>query len=239
MIIHFSIDDVFGSFKYLSLNKNKCTSIFDSIFFSALKDIHEKFDVNFSLYCMYERGGYTLEDFTDCYKEEFMKNSDWISYGYHCYTDNSNYNDATYEQIKKEYQQFRQQILRITGIEKLENNIRLHFFSGNEDVVKGLKSEGIKGLFSADDDRKSYGLEIDKIKKIKKCGSFFDQEIGITYYNTDIRIENIIDKDISRVVADLTCKDRVNIFTHEKYLGNEKIKEKIYEVIREVKKLED
>lgn len=73
MIIHFSIDDVFGSLKYLSLNKNKCTSIFDSIFFSALKDIHEKFDVNFSLYCMYERGGYTLEDFTDCYKEEFMK----------------------------------------------------------------------------------------------------------------------------------------------------------------------
>ena len=53
---------------------------------------------------MYERGGYTLEDFTDCYKEEFMKNSDWISYGYHCYTDDSNYNDATYEQIKKEYQ---------------------------------------------------------------------------------------------------------------------------------------
>ena len=82
-------------------------------------------------------------------------------------------------------------------------------------------------------------MEIDKIKKIKECGSFFDQEIGITYYNTDIRIENIIDKDISRVVADLTCKDRVNIFTHEKYLGDEKIKEKIYEVIREVKKLED
>lgn len=111
-------------------------------------------------------------------------------------------------------------------------------FSGNEDVVKGLKSEGIKGLFSADDDRKSYGLEIDKVKKIKKCGSFFDQEIGITYYNTDIRIENIIDKDISRVVADLKCKDRVNIFTHEKYLGDEEIKEKIYEVIRAVKKLE-
>lgn len=81
-------------------------------------------------------------------------------------------------------------------------------------------------------------MEIDKVKKIKKCGSFFDQEIGITYYNTDIRIENIIDKDISRVVADLKCKDRVNIFTHEKYLGDEEIKEKIYEVIRAVKKLE-
>lgn len=87
--IHFSVDDVITSFENLTKNESKYKSAFDEPFLKYVKLLHDEFGVKTSLYCFYEKDGFSLADCTDKFAADFSSSSDWLKFGFHAL--NSNY----------------------------------------------------------------------------------------------------------------------------------------------------
>lgn len=231
--IHFSVDDAIGCFWWLTKNKHKISSIFDSQVFATAKTIHERYHISVYFYCMYTNGVITLEDISDKWQKEFQENSDWLKFGFHCYEPMSNYNAVTKQQIINEYKTVVSQLIRITGTKKnITDIIRLHYFSGNKEVISGLTDCGVKVFLCADDERISYGLPIDVNNEIRKNGYFIDDNMECCFVGTNIRIENISSiKDITGLYKN---KKYIVVFTHEKRLMEEVIQERIIKLLDEL-----
>lgn len=81
--LHFSIDDTIKIFQDLTQNEKEYESIFENSILNFLWECHQKFGLKVSLYCYYEEGNFDLSTVPDTYREEFLKNSDWLQFGFH------------------------------------------------------------------------------------------------------------------------------------------------------------
>lgn len=81
--IHFSVDDVITCFENLTRNEKKYGSAFDEPFFAYIKLLHEKYDAKVSLYCFYEKEGFSLAECTERFSDDFKASSDWLKFGFH------------------------------------------------------------------------------------------------------------------------------------------------------------
>ncbi|WP_296025151.1 hypothetical protein [uncultured Treponema sp.] len=81
--IHFSVDDVINCFENLTRNEKKYTSAFDEPFFAYIKSLHEKYDAKVSLYCFYEKEGFSLAECTERFADDFKASSSWLKFGFH------------------------------------------------------------------------------------------------------------------------------------------------------------
>lgn len=81
--IHFSVDDVINCFENLTRNEKKYESAFDEPFFAYIKSLHEKYNVKVSLYCFYEKEGFSLKDCTEKFADNFKTSSGWLKFGFH------------------------------------------------------------------------------------------------------------------------------------------------------------
>ena len=226
MDIHFSVDDVFGAF--LWLEKTNAESIYDSFVFSALKALHERYGISIDAYCIYKIGDRSLADVSDKWKDEFLQNEDWLRFGFHALTDDSNYTEMSPEEIERHYRIMEYDIKRITGCENLSEIIRLHYFSGNKATSQKLRALGIRALLTADDDRISYGLAEDEVSQLSEKGVYYDPEIDMTYYRTAFRIEKM-DGDYCKSMYERF--EKLCFFTHEPLLNDHNIIARINEVL--------
>ena len=224
--IHFSVDDTFGCFRYLSRISKEASSIWDSSTFSKAKAIHELYGLNVDFYCIYTDGKYTLDDFSDKFKEEFSENSKWMKFGFHAFDGESNYNDAFSVSFSEEYITTKRALERLVGKESMTDCIRLHFFSGNKDIVKVLKEKGITTLLCADDDRNSYGLSEESRKRLSYFGRYKDTETGMIFKPTHYRLEKI-GRAPSVQELEAIPGDKIEVFTHERYLRDEMIMKRL------------
>lgn len=74
--VHFSIDDVIGSFQWIY--RNKPQSIFDEPMLAQLKKWHEEYDIACDLYVFEHTDGFCLTDLQDTYCEELQKEAGWL-----------------------------------------------------------------------------------------------------------------------------------------------------------------
>lgn len=224
--IHFSVDDIFGCFRYLNNSRNEIRTIWDSTTFRILKEIHDYYGWNISLYCLYTDGEYNLDDFSDRFKKEFIECSEWMKFGFHAYSGDSNYNKYNPEDFQKEYKTTIDALERIVGKNSMTDCLRLHYFSGNKDVVRILKREGVKSLLSADDNRISYGLSEVETALLNNIGTYEDSDTGMVYIKTNYRLENL-SNELTKLDLDNLELLRIELFTHEKYLTDSTIMKRI------------
>ena len=81
--IHFSVDDAINCFENLTRNEKKYDSAFEEPFFAWIKSLHEKYDAKVSLYCFYEKEGFSLADCTELFADDFKASSGWLKFGFH------------------------------------------------------------------------------------------------------------------------------------------------------------
>ena len=79
--IHFSIDDVIGSFQWIYQNRPQ--SIFDEPMLAQLKKWHEEYDIACDLYVFEHTDGFCLTDLQDTYCEELQKEAGWLKMSWH------------------------------------------------------------------------------------------------------------------------------------------------------------
>lgn len=229
MDIHFSIDDVIGAFDWLE--RTQADSIYDSFVFSNLRNIHNEFGIPMDAYCICETSTKNLHSVSDKWKDEFMQAEEWLKFGFHAFSDVSDYSNQTGKRVETEYRIFKSEIARITGHKQLSDTIRLHYFSGNGSVTRALRKCGVKYLLTADDDRISYGLEPENIRHINSNGNWNDVSSDIGFIKTDFRIENVLNMNCTEIANLLHDKNRICFFTHERLLSDARVIGKIYEIL--------
>lgn len=215
--IHFSVDDCIEIFKELTDKQDCFKSMFDQPILGYLKELHEAYGIKVSLYCFYEDlNGFNLSQATDLYAKEFMDNSDWLKLGFHGKNCHLLYDAASAEEAAQDYTVFIKELQRICGgSASITKVVRLSGFQGNRDAVLAMRdcSHGIRGLFTADDSRKSYYKEADYSSEEDVVMD------AIHYYHTDLRVENCSWRSIR--LPDQQKKSV--IFTHEYYLQSQKM----------------
>ena len=230
-MIHFSIDDVIGCFRYLKENQSKIGSIFYLRLFSFARFLHDTYGIKVNLYCMYTDGKFMLSEMPNKWRQEFRENSDWLKLGFHSFDGSSNYSAISKENFSLEYDYVLKELIRITGSENsIAKIIRLHLFAGNKSALSILSGKGIHGLLCADDDRGSYYLSQEIENSMKKTGTYYDSETELTFYPTHIRIENF-----TELSEDEQNLGKISIFTHERYFNDDLMRNRIVNIMERLK----
>ena len=84
---NFFIDDCCFFLRNIAMNRP--ASIFDEMFLSRLKKIHEKYGSKFTLNLFYhdDHHDFSISDFPEDYKAEFIANSHWLRMSFHAYSE--------------------------------------------------------------------------------------------------------------------------------------------------------
>ena len=232
-IIHFSVDDSIEMFRDITINNYN--SLFESQYFLFFKQLNNKYNAHISLYVFLEHNGFNIKNTTNKFKKEFTDNCNWLKIGFHGFNENSRYN-TTKQNIKKDYKLFLKYVKKFAGnCDIIDKFPRIHYFSGNLKNILKIKNY-IKGLLTADDDRDNYYLKKNQNIFLNKQYIYKDIKNDITFIKTNLRIENIsdnIEENIKKFNQNLI------IFTHEIFILNKQIKNKIiniYEYSKETHK---
>lgn len=209
-MMHFSFDDTIESLRDLTANKDTYTSIFDSPFFSALKEVHDEYGAVFSCYCFFDQYTgdeltFSLSDCTDKFASEFTANSNWLRFGFHGKDGNTLYSSAemTVEQAVADYNNMITELIRITGsVNCIDTCIRMQSFAGKKDVCLALRDTacGVTGFLTGDysetgsepniDSSSGYYLTSSQAAVCGKKGRYFDAENQLFFFASNKRLDN-------------------------------------------------
>ena len=166
-------------------------SIFDEPTLKYLKYLHNKYDAKFTLYVFYEKNDFNLNDCSEKFKDEFKNNSNWLKFGFHGLNNNSDYSK---DYVLNDYEQTIESLVKIVGEESISNVIRMPFFKSTNENVRLLVNSKypISGLLGADtQNRDNYYLTNSQNEELFKNDIYYDNNNGVYFYNTDLRIENM------------------------------------------------
>lgn len=218
--LHISVDDVNSIFYDLTLNADSYNTIFDNRELHILKDFHDRYGVEFTLYCMYSNGlsgedYFDLSYCTDVFSNEFRQNSDWLKFGFHA-VNSVSYEDLYQDLVDGYYEKTIYELKRITDADNnISDIVRLDRYFADKKSVDFLYNNGVRVLLCADDfNRESYDLSISE-RRIMYEEDWYSRG-KMDYTPSDIRLENILD-DSDFYEAINNCKNQsfLSVFTHE------------------------
>jgi len=194
MTVHFSIDDIGQSFKWLTTNRPK--SLFDMRLYGQLKTLHEKFGTIFTLYCFALVEQFLISEIPSAYSAEFKANAHWLKIGFHgkC----GNYPFAQETGYREGFELVDKTIERLSAGKT--NILRLHSWQATPDQKKFLFEKGVFTLLYPDDDCLRYGSN----DEFTHC--------SLTHRRTRVCLER------SEEINDRTLhigREQIAVFTHE------------------------
>jgi len=225
-IMHLSIDDTISLFSDLTANSGLYASIFDQATLAFFKHLHDVYGAVISCYVFNTDGKFTLSDTPGIFRKEFMKNKDWLKFGFHS-LNHENYAATTADKAKRDYDTVISQLIRITGsCECIDRIVRLHNFAGNRESLLAMKNTscGILGLLCADDTRKSYFLDEATSLFIYNRNRYDDPSSQLMFFPTNLRMESVADLDarlseLGKTPWENESRDLI-LFTHESQLNS-------------------
>ena len=209
---HISIDDTINIFEDLNANRNYYDSIFANKTMGLLKELHDKYNMVFHLYCFCENmnASFNLNFCTDKYKKEFKKNRRWLKINFHGKNGHTNLTNLNLSEFKNLFCDFKFQINRICGL-NLTKLTRLHNYNITYEQLLFLRSQKINKLFASEKiDIDCYNLKKHEKRLIKQKGVYLKDKMK--YINVHIRLDNCQDvlKEIKKI-----DEHKIYIFMHE------------------------
>lgn len=215
--VHFSIDDVIGSLKWVYQNQPE--SVFEEPMLCKLKEWHEKYEIKCDLYVYEITDGFKLTDLQDRYCKELCEESDWLKFGWHRRKDGELTDDD-----KTEIESFDR--IHIFIREKISSRswtdiLRLHGWEASGELMSHLTGNGIRRLLTADSNRLSYDLTEDDFAILQESGRLWKEPF--LYLVTDIQFDCFADSMTVESCLDYTqqflikkpYKGLLEVFCHE------------------------
>lgn len=149
-LAYFFIDDVI--FVMRDIARDKPESIFDNAFMKMLKRAHDEQGMTVQLNLFYRTdffyGGeeFTLAQMPDTYKAEWESCSDWLNLAFHAKQEFPDYPyiNATYEDVKKDYEQIANEVIRFAGEKSLSTAFCPHWYPVSRMGCKALHDCGVR-----------------------------------------------------------------------------------------------
>lgn len=235
----FSVDDNILFLKDLNDNKSGYRSIFDNKYLSLFKKAHDDFGTKAQLNLFYEtedlKGfSYPIEYFnlsmmTDKYKDEFIKNSDWLKMSFHSRKENPPYpyeNDLP-QVVADDIDRINSEIVRFAGRECLAAGTTIHYGSVNNKNLAEVKKHGygaLAGFFEIKNGKPvvSYNYPPELVEYIGTRDFWCDNKIGILFSHIDCVLNYF--SDLQTAVSELKKIDEksgyrsfIDIMIHEQY----------------------
>ena len=146
----FFIDDTIWVMR--DLTRQRPASLFDNPFMKMLKKGHDDYGMTVQLNLFYRTDffygddEFTLAEMTDAYKAEFEANTHWLRLAFHAKQEFPDYPyvNATYEDVKANYEAVANEIKRFAGEGSLSEAICPHWLPISKAGCKALADCGVK-----------------------------------------------------------------------------------------------
>lgn len=222
------------------LTEKNYKSIFENPYLAVYKKAHDLYGAKVHLNLFYEideveRSKFTpsLEYFnltmvTDRYKEEFIKNSDWLKLAFHSNSDSPPrpYENADAKTITEDYLKIYREIERFAGRSSISDSTTVHYGSGNRECIRALRSLGLRsltGYFTLREGkpRVSYYLEKELVEHFEGRDFWVDTKENMIYARID-RVLNEFPNEENLKYLDALTNDPhrggfISIMIHEQY----------------------
>jgi hypothetical protein len=192
-----SLDDNILFLKDISDNSAKYKSIFDNAYLGFLKQVHDTYGTKIHLNIYYQTDGFNLSQMTDKYKNEWKSNSSWLRISFHALQNkpDSPYLTAGYDEVKKDCEMVKAQILRFAGEEQMDHVTTLHWGAATLEGTRGLRDGGYTGLagyfnYKPGESPVSYYLDLGKRQHLYERFIWRDNKEGIIFSRIAIVINN-------------------------------------------------
>ena len=206
---HISIDDATEIF--LDIYRQEYDSIFDNEVLGRLQYLHEEYGLVVTLYVYARLGEFSIWNMPLSYKAEFQENADWLKIGFHSMSEDNPKGNSIFDFMEC-YERVKTAIKRFAGEETIAHVLRLHYWYATDGMVTYLRQQGVTGLLCYDGESVSYNLSEEQSEKLYRSRDGILEANKITYYVTDIRLEN---EDDIETALEAHQKDRIIvIFTH-------------------------
>ncbi len=212
-------------------------SLFDHPYLAVYRRAHEKYGakVRFNLFYRVEGraaekyGAFDLSMMTERYKAEFEKNSDWMHLAFHSFQESPNnpYKNASYEEVARDWQKVRREIIRFAGEKSLEYATTIHFGCCTPEGIRALRDGGIRALMGFMSlDRKgrpsvSYNLSVQRVLDTQRYGFWKDKESGMIYGKIDVVMNSYSPEKIWQILErehrEYPLRGFCEIMIHEQY----------------------
>ncbi|MBQ4516295.1 MAG: hypothetical protein II978_05860 [Clostridia bacterium] len=159
---YFFIDDTIWVFRDIA--REKPASIFDNAFMKMLKKAHDDNGLTVQLNLFYRtdffygNDEFTLAEMPDTYKEEFEASTDWLRLAFHAKQEFPDYPyvNATYEDVKENYERIINEIKRFAGEGSIANAVIPHWLPISKEGCRALADCGVKFLSPSAGPRKEF-----------------------------------------------------------------------------------
>ena len=142
----FFIDD--NIFFLTDIARERPARLFDHFYLKALQDIHKKYGACFTLNTFFanDHDPFDLTQVPDCYKSEFIENSDWLRLSFHSYSEfpDRPYQNTPAEKLAADYDLVYNEICRFAGEESFIVPEVLHWAMARPSAFKELRKRGVR-----------------------------------------------------------------------------------------------
>lgn len=215
--VHFSIDDVIGSLKWVYQNQPE--SVFEEPMLCKLKEWNEKYEIKCDLYVFEITDGFRLTDLQERYWEELGKEADWLKFGWHRrkageLTDDDKTEIESFDRIHAFIKE------KISS-RSWTNILRLHRWEASGKLLSHLFDKGIRSLLAADSGRLSYDLTEDDLAILQDTGihwkelfKYLTTDIRFDYFADNMTVESCLDHT-QQLLIEKPYKRQLEVFCHE------------------------
>jgi hypothetical protein len=192
-----SLDDNILFLKDISDNSSKYKSIFENAYLGFLKQVHDTYGTKIHVNIYFQTEGFNLSQMTDKFKNEWKANSGWLRLSFHALQNKPDnpYLTSGYDEVKKDCEMVKAQILRFAGPEQFDHVTTLHWGAATVEGTRALRDGGYTGLagyfnVEADESPVSYYLDLEKRQHLNEKYIWRDNKEGIIFSRIAIVINN-------------------------------------------------
>ena len=232
-----SVDD--NIFFLCDINKNKDVykSIFDNPYLAVYKKAHDLYGAKVRLNLFYEIdpvyhgvfGEFNLSMMTDKFKDEWVKNSDWLHLAFHADKEfpDKPYKFASFDKVEADYVKIIKEICRFAGSEVIEPCTTFHWGESNREGIRAVKKQGIDMLMGyLDYDQEgdplvSYYLSDQQINDANVYGFYKDHSEDMIFGKIDAVLNLYTPQKNIQILEDslkkYPKKGFIEVMIHEQY----------------------
>lgn len=221
--LHVSIDDVELTLRDLINNGARYASVWESPLLAQLREWHQQYGAQFTLYGYTSFGDYSIEQIPGKWCDELQAAAEWLRWGWHWHSPEFSLDEANDPERARElaasHTRFCDAVTRFASATAIAPALRLHYFSGSQDLLTLINQRGgYSALLCADDPRRmSYDLTDSERGELYIKGTLTARDRR--YVPTDRRVESHPWKALLRpgtLLRPLTPSSAVTaLFTHE------------------------
>jgi hypothetical protein len=223
-----SLDDNILFLKDISDHSARYKSIFENPYLGFLKEVHDTYGTKIHVNIYYQTEGFNLSQMTDKFRNEWRANSGWLRLSFHALQNKPDnpYIASGYDEVKKDCELVKAQILRFAGGEQFDHVTTLHWGAATLEGTRALRDGGytaLAGYFNvkAGQSPVSYYLDMDQRRHLSERFIWRDNKEGIIFSRIAIVINNFkLDKIVSQLNSLKVGTHKpgyIDLMIHEQY----------------------